>query len=250
MDWNRAKTILIIAFAALNLFLAIQVYQTWEKTLELTDAHNITLRELEQLMEEGNIRLDTELPEVKPDEMILKATLKNVDDSWEAHDNYFKQTPENPIAVKDSKEIGTVLEEYVPDFDNYELDTFSSTSSRYVYQQQWDDLPLFDATLSVQLKEKQITSMHWVPFDITEESRSKEAIYSAQSALFALIERGDIPDGSVISDIRLGYHGKNYEAQTYDLLPSWRFTIAKGNAFYVNAFYGDVETVPSVKDKN
>jgi regulatory protein YycI of two-component signal transduction system YycFG len=57
------------------------------------------------------------------------------------------------------------------------------------------------------------------------------------------------PSGTVVTGIKLGYHGQEYNSQTRFMVPYWRVTLGNGDGdiYYVHAFNGAVE--PPQKNK-
>ncbi len=55
-----------------------------------------------------------------------------------------------------------------------------------------------------------------------------------------------MPSGSVIKEIRLGYHGQLLDSQMQSavpLWPVWRVSLESGESYYIHAFNGAIESV-------
>jgi regulatory protein YycI of two-component signal transduction system YycFG len=70
----------------------------------------------------------------------------------------------------------------------------------------------------------------------------EQQVLPASTAAAHLIENY-LPAGSVIKDIRLGYHGQIFpDAETQVSAPSWRVLLENGEMYYVNAISAEVTT--------
>jgi regulatory protein YycI of two-component signal transduction system YycFG len=72
------------------------------------------------------------------------------------------------------------------------------------------------------------------------ESNDKQKVIPALIAIKSLVENY-LPEGSVIADVQLGYHGQIYDSQTQFMLPSWRIVLDSRLTYYIQAFNGLIE---------
>lgn len=70
MDWKRAKTILIVMFLVINIFLSYQLVATSRNQYRYTNSQELT--SIEQYMNSKNIKFETKIP----DKVVLTPSLK------------------------------------------------------------------------------------------------------------------------------------------------------------------------------
>lgn len=235
MDWSKAKTVLIIAFAALNVFLGIQLFQSWSEQARMSDIAETSKQELEQLLQEKKITLQAKLPQEIPAVSFLEAEITPLGDEWKqnADGSY------NMVITHPQQDLEVLLEQKIPTFDNYKL--VQDTPSQKTYYQYWNGHPLFDGQLKVNLKNNHASSLQMTHFSIKNSETGLPSV-SARTALISLIESELLEKETTITDCQLGYHGHSYEAEVRVLAPVWRFT-ADGKTYYVNALTGGVRSV-------
>ena len=238
MDWSKAKTVLIIAFTALNIFLGTQLFQSWSEQARMSDATETSQQELEQLLREKKITLETELPQERPTVSFLEAEITSPGDKWIQNDDgsYSLLLP-SPMPLK--KDIDLFLQKKIPHFGEFIL--IKDTPSQKIYAQYWQGHPLFDGKLEVEMKGDQISSLQMTHFSIQSNETALRPV-SARTALISLVESELLDKETRITDCQLGYHGQSYEAEVRVLAPVWRFT-ANGKTFDVNALTGGVRFV-------
>ncbi|MDW2796542.1 hypothetical protein RZO55_02980, partial [Clostridium boliviensis] len=81
MDWSRAKTLLIIAFVALNLFLTVQVIQAWMEKSQMQNGSDSIRRELTQILREKEIEAPN-IPRNPPPVSVLEARIAPPEKGW------------------------------------------------------------------------------------------------------------------------------------------------------------------------
>ena len=186
MDWNKAKTVLIIAFTALNIFLGTQLFQSWSEQARMADVTETSQQELEQLLHEKKISLETQLPHDRPTVSLLAAEITSPGDGWVQNDDgSYSLILSSPIPIK--KDIDLFLQEKIPHFNEFVL--IKDTSSKRIYAQYWKGHPLFDGKLEVEVKGDKIISLQMTHFSIQSNEAALRPV-SARTALISLIEIG------------------------------------------------------------
>ncbi|MDR6225402.1 two-component system regulatory protein YycI [Desmospora profundinema] len=237
MDWSKAKTILILAFLALNLFLAGQLLEARVEQSEDLDTTESTKRELDQLAQEKEIDIRVELPTDVPPVTYLEATPTNPGSEWktEADGSYSKKWETPLIPVQE-------LKKQAVNFTDYRYHADDSNPVQRVYYQYRANRPLFDASLTVQVEEGKIASIQQTHFEIKQNNTPAQTGVTAHTALLSLIESGKLNKGETVTAVELGYHGSSYEATVRILSPVWRIQTDKKDT-YVNAITGVSEVV-------
>jgi hypothetical protein len=104
--------------------------------------------------------------------------------------------------------------------------------------------PLFDIHLELYHSEQKIKAyaQDVIAIKPTVDAKEQQVLPAAQ-ALSKVIER-NLPAGSIIKEIRLGYHGEIFDdAEMQVASPSWRVLLENGDeVYYVNAMSAEVTT--------
>lgn len=240
MDWGRAKSVLIIAFLLLNVLLG---YQLWSDIQERLNS-NIDLTELKPetlaVMQKKKIELTEAIPRETPQLRDLTYLLMP-----KPGDGLVQlQTPVDSKVIFSADELEKALGGVIPDLDDYVFDPSANRSNGvFVLYRVVDSRPLFDVKLELYYNSNQkIVAYSQDRIElIPSEQAKKQTVLPASKAVGSLIE-SYLPEGSVIKEIRLGYHGQPFDSETQVAAPSWRVMLEDGKVFYVQAISGDVVT--------
>jgi regulatory protein YycI of two-component signal transduction system YycFG len=246
MDWNRAKTVLILAFLCLNAFLAVQLLEIQQERSESLNVAQSTMNDLKQLLANKKIQLRRSIPEEQPTIPLLEAHLEQPGDGWKRTDGaYTKQFYTFP-SVSRPDDLNRLLGREIENFSTYRTDTVLLQSGKRVYYQTWEGYPLFEGKVEANLKKGRLTDIQWTPLSIHAED-TRQRVTPAYIALLNLIESGKIPAEARIPIIELGYHGQQYDAESMVLSPVWRVVVQDKNnqvkTYFVNAMTGAVESL-------
>lgn len=242
MDWSRAKSILILSFLALNVLLG---YELWFGKWSVGESKQVSAdnaEELNRLMVSRSIRLTAELPKETPKmrEIVVK---------WVDSETYGKKmTLAEPIRYNLFLSRGALRElgnRAIPKIDSYVYDRITSKDGTFVMKQLVGDYPLFDVNLELYASNGEITGYKqaYVEVDKGSEGKEEKKVISAYTVLRTLVDKY-LPDGAVITDVRLGYHGQYFDTGQWTTLPTfptWRVALENGDIYYVHGFRGDVE---------
>jgi len=239
MDWSRAKTLLIVAFVALNLFLTVQLIQAWAEKSQMQNGNDSIRRELSQILREKKITTP-DIPRNSPPVSVLEARIDPPGEGWTQHpDGSYGKTFHPPLALSGPDQLDALLEKQVPSFDDYQL--VSRKGRTRIYIQYWKERPLYGSRLEVKLSDaKFLQSLELVHLSI-KEGKDVQTPVPASFALLNLVESGKVPKGTNFTHIELGYHGQSYDAKTRVLSPVWKFSTADGRTYYVNALTGALQ---------
>lgn len=241
MEWGRAKTILICAFLLLNVLLG---FQLWNNEINLAGNyfhHRSMTQQTEQLLRSKNIVLKQDIPWEAP--LLSEITVRY-------HDAYHNEAiiplPQS-VPVEDvlyTKSIREPLSSLIAKTDSYQYDPVLSGGGIYHYNQLHEGVPLFGVTLTFYSTEKgEVTAYRQSFVDIEQVGETeKQRVLSAYMAVRHLAENVLSP-GTVIEDVRLGYHGTIYDTDSILLFPKWRISIEGGNLYYIHAINGALEEV-------
>jgi len=243
MDWGRAKLVLIISFLLLNIVLGYQLFNNRLDRLTLADAA-VVKEETMKLLESRNIELSVkkvpkETPKLSGVNYTMRLnheTLQPVAGSISAS-GLMRSGP----TVKDLEKAGVI---HAADYSNDPA--LSRKGERQVYHQEHNKLPMFDVDLQLVITDGKITGYKQAYVEVQSgvdtsiKDTPPQEVISAYTALSSLAE-SSLPSHSVITDIRLGYHGQTFNSESQYMMPNWRVVLATGEIYYVQAFNGAVQ---------
>lgn len=236
MDWGKAKSVLIIAFLLLNMLLG---YQLWVDIREQLNA-NVSYAELPQdkvqLMSQKQIKLDANLPLETPELRDLTYLLQS--DSRDKADPIELETPVDSAIVFIKSELVDKLGGQIPDLEHYSLDLIASQDGVFVLYRIIEGRPMFDIKLELYYSNQKITAFRLDRVELLGTGEPKQVL-PAVKVVASMIENY-LPIGSVIVDIKLGYHGQIFDSEEQVSAPSWRIMLEDGRTYYVHAISGEV----------
>lgn len=241
MNWSRAKSILIASFLLLNMILGFQLWSTNRSNMTGTSLDpSSTVEDLNRALRNKNIRITEELPTDSPK---LKVITVKYDDNIKPGEERKLKTPiymSTLLGKGASKEVQSLSE--IPNFAMYQVDSAISRNGIYAFSQLYGKIPLFDVRVELNEENGEITSYRqaFVEVESEVEQTEQQKLISAQLAVRSLVDNY-LSDGSIITEVRLGYHGQPYNSQTQPMFPHWRITIDNGDIYYLQAFNGAVE---------
>ncbi|OCT16420.1 hypothetical protein A8709_03045 [Paenibacillus pectinilyticus] len=247
MNWSRAKSILIASFLLLNMILGFQLWSTNRSNqTDVSSDASSTVEDLNRALRNKNIRLTDELPTDQPK---LKVITVKYDDSIKPGEEKTLRVPliMSTLLGKGASKEGQSLSE-IPNFGMYQLDSAISRNGIYVFSQLYGKIPLFDVRVELNEKNGEITSYRQAYVEVESEvEQTEQKLISAQLAVRSLVDNY-LSDGSIITEVRLGYHGQPYNSQTQPMFPQWRIAVDNRDIYYVQAFNGAVESLQNGSD--
>lgn len=244
MDWGRAKTVLILAFFALNMVLGYQLWQEWRERIDSTVDWTSLPVDARQMMQDKNIRIEAKIPTDTPSlrDITYKLLLPG---SGEERERIAIEPPPETRIVFSSKELQQALGDVIPELSRYRFDYYGSGSEgEYVFNRMIDGLPLFDVKLILYYSEQKIQGYRQDLIEtLPSEGGPDQRVLPATQALTSLILKKYLPANASVKEVQLGYHGQGiFSSDTQVAAPSWRVLLEDGNLFYVNAVSGEVST--------
>ncbi|GIQ70463.1 hypothetical protein DUZ99_09790 [Xylanibacillus composti] len=238
MEWGRAKTILILAFLILNLLLG---YQLWAQQLDIfgeVDETASVVTETEQLLASRGIQLDTSIPKETPraNEITVRFLIQA-----DPMGRTMISPPIRGLDLFGRTDWQSTLSNYIDHVQEYIPDPIMSRPGVLVLDQVHEGIPLFEVNLSLYDGGGQIESYSQSYVEIESTITEKEQkILPAYRAVEFLAENY-LQRGSVITDVRLGYHGQSYNSDIQYMAPKWRVALDNGSIYYIHAINGEVE---------
>ena len=238
MDWGRAKSVLIISFLLLNVLLG---YQLWVDIREQLNA-NVNSAELPAdkvlLMNQKRITLAANLPESTPKLSDLSYQLKF--DSRKMAEPELLAQPVDRAFIFSKTELVDAMAGQIPEIESYEWDLHSSRDGVAVFHRMVEGRPMFNVKLELFYSNLKVTGYKQDRVDDIKLGEEQQVIPAAK-VVASLIETY-LEEGSVITDIQLGYHGQIFDSEEQVSAPSWRVMLEDGKVFYVHAISGEVAT--------
>lgn len=289
MDISRAKTVMIIAFLILNVFLLQQLWQEEGGHLLPLDLNGETSR-LEIALEEANLTLEAPLPrggermahlfvepkkydtqgikewladrllegEEEEDAALVERVEAGENESVYGLKDYRitfgregivtlekeEDTGETPHTASEIQEGVEEFFEGLPLFDDFVFDFGVQRNDKLsvFYHQEYEGVPLYAGYARVKAEPggawtAQLYSLE--PLGLADQDR--EVISPAAALLRFVEDYGDSASQQKIEEVALGYYSQEYDAQRWEIPPTWRIRLENGEVFYVNAFTGYVE---------
>jgi len=252
MDWSKIKTIFIITFLILDVYLLFQF-------LQIRDANKY------ELVTEASFEEKLKADEIKYVEL-PKAPIKN--QYLSAKPKIFKKADLEKLKGKatilnegtaiqlvldkpyqlSSKfqpaDLADLLKEKVLYGDHYQFWDKNNKRNTITYFQQYDNFPLYqdiNGMITFQLNtDNQIVSYQQTYLEGMEKLTAKEEILPPLKAIETLHQKGILKPKSNITKIELGYSTLIQLTASQVLAPTWRFVVNDKESLFVNAFEGQI----------
>lgn len=253
MDWSKAKSIFIMVFFVLDIFL---LYQFLDKR-ENYQFEYITEASIEEKLQDAEITYG-DLSKQKQQDQFLIAQSKmfkkeDIKDLQNQKVKIFNQTRlvgnfKKPIPI--SKNFHTIdlellLKDQIFHGNDYEFWNYDKTNGVITFYQNWDKKMFFNNSkgkITLYLnKDKQVISYEQTYLEEIEKFNKSKDLVTAIKAIEALYNNGDIQPKSKITKVELGYYNSlQTTSATHLLVPVWRVVVNNQLDLFVNAFDGAV----------
>ena len=268
MDWNKTKTIFIVVFSILNVFL----YSLYiNRSLETQNMQVMEKISIEESLKMDNITV-AEMPHVTKDSYYMSAQVltfssedmkglnnqsANVLNGTEIH-----STLKDTIVVRNEKgdyNFSDLLSKYVMHGNEYTLWSVDEEEQQAVFFQQVDDTPIY-------FSQKAILKVNWnddgevTDYDqhvLGEFNRfnHKKDLMAPIEALGSLYSKGLLKQDSTVKSMKLGYSTLVQFTEKQVFAPTWHVHVElKSGEFedhFINAIEGKIiefQTQPTVEE--
>jgi hypothetical protein len=280
LDLSKAKTILILAFLALNLFLG---YRLWFTPQLLQAGQSLTGDEADQareLLQAAGFEVAAAVPRQIPRLSLLHVSREEINHSkwvrsffgewiagekdgegnmrYQNGDTILTVTPNGQVIYRSGSGPTAPAGEdprYLADRFLREKDLWPDDLKydymvprdpqgvvRHRYVQTYQGFPLFFCVVETAVRDGRITEMTAYRVAPLGFSGRDIQVISALEAVEMFLEQKPYFPEQKITDISLGYFSEDYNAQRWEIAPVWRMAGATGHTVYINAFTGEVET--------
>lgn len=255
LDWNRIKTIFIISFLVLDLFLAFQFIQ--KKNNNQLDY--MTETDIEDQLKADNITYENLPKETKKDTFITASSKKFTEDEIKSLKNQTVtlQDPytivsklKEPVEIQKTKpedSYNEFLKSYVFEGQKY---TFAKVEGSKVYfHQKYKEKSIFYnpyGMIIAELNDKQeiVSYTQTMLTDLKEMGGSdkKQEIITARDALEALYGKNELKQNTHVTEAKIGYATvvDPSSSNVQVLAPTWNLKTDKKVDYFVNAIEGQV----------
>ncbi|WP_249599273.1 two-component system regulatory protein YycI [Peribacillus frigoritolerans] len=253
MDWNNTKSIFIMVFFVLNIFL---LYQFLEKIND-SQYESFTESTTEELLKEDEISIETSLPKQKSDQFLIaqSKTFEKKDIQYLKNqkakiidDKKLVGTFKTPVGMKaeiNAADLDIFLKEYILKGNEYHYWSYDEISQTITCYQVEDKKMFYNNSkgkVTLYLNKKgEIVSYEQMYLEEIKKFNKPKELKSAITAIGALYDNGDINPKSKVTNVKLGYYNSLQTTSVSHLLvPTWWVVIDDETDLFVNAFDGEV----------
>ncbi|MET3575900.1 two-component system regulatory protein YycI [Bhargavaea ullalensis] len=257
MDWSKTKTIFIIVFAILNVFLYslyVNRYTELQKIEVLGETNvedrlkldGISYPKLPEIgtasYASGEVRIfeDKETKEAKGQVIRLRDDGKTIVSDFE-----------KPVSIKgdgDKPDFGPLLDKYVKGGSDYTLWKIDEEKQEAVFFQKIGSLPVYfnkNSTLTVQWNDSmEATGYRQRMMDEIVPFNQEKDLFPPIQAINALYSRGFLKTDSEITKIEMGYSPHVQLTKTQVFAPTWHIHVklkdGTSEDYFVNAVDGRI----------
>lgn len=254
MDWSKTKTIFIVVFAILNLFLySLYVSQYREaqnmqvfgemSINESLKMENITVAELPEYPKELSY-ISADIAKYSANDLeTFKGQKFSIPDDTTLYGLF-----EEPFNVKNEKgeyQFDKFLEEYVPYGEDYGLWQIVEENQFALFFQEVNHFPIYfnnNGMLIVYWDEDgNITKYEQQRLTGFEYFNKKKDILSPEDVMNILYSRDYLPRDSTITSMLLGYSSLITLTKTQVFAPTWRIRVELKDGGYAEHFVNAIE---------
>lgn len=254
MDWSKIKTIFILTFLVLDIYLMYEFFKLKDSSqLEVIAEPSFDKRLKADEIEYG------ELPKNFQKDIYLSATPKNFTNDDGLDDPKLKgqqvtvndglvlaATLDKPYELSDkldTSEINSFVKNHVLYGDQYRF--WGKDGNKITYYQKFKDKVFYEnisgeLTIWLNPENNDIVSYQQTMLVNIEELSEKEKIIQPLKAIESLYENGSLKPKSKITNVELGYVTFVHTGTSQVLAPAWRFVINEEENVFVHAIEGQV----------
>ncbi|WP_043930273.1 two-component system regulatory protein YycI [Bacillus sp. EB01] len=254
MDWSRIKTIFIITFLILDVYLLSQFLikrdtSQYEVRIEATIEDQLKADEIEITFDLPKASIKDQYVSARPKNFTEKETKSLKNQTVEVNQKtvllsnldkpYQIDTDFEPVSlagfIAENVLYGSEYQFWEKDEQEKTITYFQTYENKFFYQN-------INGILVFHLNDKnQIVSYEQTLLeDIKKYDDSKEEVFKPLKAIEILHQRGMLEPKSKITSAELGYSTIVPLASSQVFAPTWRFEVNNKESLYVNAFEGQV----------
>ncbi|MGV3464679.1 MAG: two-component system regulatory protein YycI [Heyndrickxia sp.] len=259
MEWSKTKTMFILVFLILDLFLATQFFNKYSKSQvdvvqntsdeERLKADEITYDPLPQETISGQyIKAKSKIFTNKDIKKLQKNQSALLTKDRTDITSYFTK----PIVISgkiDENSMDNIMKQYVLYSDEYSFWKYDKNMKKITYFQTYQDKKIFqnvNGQITFYLNDKnEIVSYEQtlLNLNIGDNLKKEEDVLPPIKIINNLHNKGMLKRKSHIKKPDLGYYTRVQSPELQLLVPTWHFTVENDGTtenFFVNAFEGEV----------
>lgn len=257
VDWNKTKTIFIVVFSILNIFLYSLYINRHTQAQNLQPMGETSI---EESLKMDNIKISS-LPPYNKESSYISANIAvyNKDELLQFKNQKFNIIDETYLVSKYEKEFLIInnkeeyefeefLSTYVPNGKEYMLWEIDEEDNEALFFQSVDDYPIYynqNAMLKIYWDEDgAVTSYEQRMFGEFISFNKKKDLLSPIEAINILYSRDYLPKDSTIKNVSLGYSTLIQLTKTQVFAPTWRVRVQLKDGveedYFINAIEGKV----------
>ncbi len=258
MDWNKTKTIFIIVFAILNVFLYSMYLNRY---IDSEEVEVLGETSIEERLQAGNILYEN-IPENTTKETYVSGNIRvYVEEELKPMDNQtFKVLDKSKListfektvplgSIEDTTNMRQFVDENVLDGSSYELFNVDVKEKTATFFQKINKRPIFfnqNALLTIYWNEEnEVYKYEQTGFEELEDNFDQtESLLPDERAVEVLYQRNLLKPNSTITMISLGYSTLVELTETQVFAPTWRVRVELQDGtkedYFVNAVDGKI----------
>ncbi|MDY0409909.1 two-component system regulatory protein YycI [Virgibacillus soli] len=258
MQWSQIKSLFIICFLVLDIFLVIQFLEKQESSdIGLLERQDVTV---EQQLADENIKIKKQ-PSELPDESFISVKqrkfekedielllTKDNQDAAILNDNLIVSELKKPIKLaKDTsdEQIMEVMSSFIMHYQSYQFGEWDKDNRVIYLFQVTNQRPVYFNKSGIVIlymnEDNEITSYTQTMLDEPETNKDKKSLIKPTDAVWKLYENNRLKTGEEITDMRVGYHTVvPLESGVQVFVPTWNVTVNNEQHYFVNAIEGMV----------
>ena len=257
MQWGQIKTLFILCFLILNVYLFYQfIDKQNESDLRVKEAPDSSI---EAKLKNENIKVG-ELPQEEKRESFISVKQRTLtDDDKKEIDDLKNQTTmilddkqilstfDKPIGISDdAKEdtVATTVKQNVWKGDEYSLWDWNKDINMLVFFQKKKDQPVFfnqSGVLLVFLNDKNeiVSYTQTILGEADDEDSEKKDLIKSIKAVETLYKANELKSGDEITKADIGFYTRlPFENGVQVFVPTWKITVNDERHYFVNALEG------------
>lgn len=253
MDWSKTKTIFIVVFLILDVFLLFQFVEK-RTSYELGLLAETTL---EEQLEENDISIKVELPkgpmtetyisgksrQFKPEDLLtLKGQQPQVEYKFTISSKF---TTPLPIKEDSKRWLEDFVKQNVLEGSSYVFWGLEKEKNELLFFQVYKGKTIFynkNAELRIKLNDQnemiEYKQTYLEEIEGMEVDGDKTESFTALKAIENMYDRNELKPGSVVTNVELGYYTLVEDSQVF--VPTWHFIIDNKESYFVNALEGHI----------
>ncbi|WP_010531302.1 two-component system regulatory protein YycI [Lentibacillus jeotgali] len=260
MQWKQIKTLFILCFLILDIYLLLMLLDKQnDAEFAMPDTSSSTF---EEQLEAEDITINADLPSGNVSASYLRLNQKTFTDEELAffenkdnqqaeviNENFILSRFENPVSIPESADsdlINELVKSNIPLSDNYRFGSWNEEMNVLMFFQQKNGLPIYynqNGIVLVYLNDDNEMLFYTQTMLGDDESPDEEqSLIEPRTAIRALFDGNRLENGDEITGINMGLHTRKNPLQSgkQPLSPTWTVTVNDEENFHVNALENEI----------